>query len=293
MAKKPVLGKGIGALIPGYTDAPPDSELGARVVELPVEEIEPNPVQPRTDFNEERLEELTSSIREHGVIQPIIVNRVGQGYHIVAGERRWRASQKAGRTTIPAIVREVSSEQELMELSLIENIQRDDLNPIEEAEAYRALMEKCLLTQDDVAQKVGKDRSTVANMVRLLRLPFEVQDYLRQGSLQMGHARALLAMDSDEARLLLARRAVADKLSVRDVERAAGGGRKAPGKKRPADAAATRDPHLDNFEERLRHRFGTSVAIHRGRDLAGRIEVQFYNDQDLERILDLLLTDGT
>jgi ParB family chromosome partitioning protein len=293
MGKKPVLGKGIGALIPGYTDGPPGSEVGTRVVELPVEEIEPNPVQPRTDFNEERLEELTNSIREHGVIQPIIVNRVGQGYHIVAGERRWRASQKAGRTTIPAIVREVSSEQELMELSLIENIQRDDLNPIEEAEAYRALMEKCLLTQDDVAQKVGKDRSTVANMVRLLRLPFEIQDYLRQGSLQMGHARALLAMDSDEARLLLARRAVADKLSVRDVERAAGGGRKAAEKKRPADAGAARDPHLDNFEERLRHRFGTSVAIHRGRDLSGRIEVQFYSDQDLERILDLLLTDGT
>lgn len=292
MGKKPVLGKGISALIPEYPETGQADGQGARVVELPVDEIESNPVQPRTDFNEERLEELTRSIRERGVIQPILVNRIGQSYHIVAGERRWRASKKAGLTTIPAIVREIGSQQELMEISLIENIQREDLNPVEEAEGYRALMDQCFLTQDEVAQKVGKDRSTVANMVRLLKLPLEIQDYLRQDTLQVGHARALLALDDDDERLRLARRAVAEKLTVREVERAAGGRKPGEKSRRPTPKEAPRDPQLDDFEERLRHRFGTAVAIRRGRDLSGRIEVEFYDDDDLERLLELLLADG-
>ncbi|MFA6111069.1 MAG: ParB/RepB/Spo0J family partition protein, partial [Candidatus Latescibacterota bacterium] len=206
--------------------------------------------------------------------------------------RRWRASKKAGLTTIPAIVREIGSQQELMEISLIENIQREDLNPVEEAEGYRALMDQCFLTQDEVAQKVGKDRSTVANMVRLLKLPLEIQDYLRQDTLQVGHARALLALDDDDERLRLARRAVAEKLTVREIERVAGG--RKPGEKgrRPTPKEAPRDPQLDDFVERLRHRFGTAVAIRRGRDQSGRIEVEFYDDQDLERLLELLLADG-
>lgn len=294
MARKPVLGRGISALIPDGPEAGTADGEARQVVQIKIDDIEPNPFQPRADFDEEPLEELTRSIREKGVIQPISVNRVGQAYQIIAGERRWRATRRAGFDTIPALVYQIDSQQELMELSLIENIQREDLNAIEEAEGYRALMDRCFLTQDEVAQKVGRDRSTVANLVRLLRLPEPVQELLRSGGLQMGHARALLALEDDDERVELARWAVAESLTVRDVEAAVNGHRgrrgrtRRPGRKRQSDS----DPQLTEFEERLQHRFGTAVNIRRGKGKQGRIEVEFYDDVDLERILELLLEDG-
>ncbi|MDA1349890.1 MAG: ParB/RepB/Spo0J family partition protein [Chloroflexi bacterium] len=288
MGKKQVLGKGIHALIAEYGEQARDGEAGRQIVNLPVAEIDPNPHQPRMDFEEGALDQLTASIREKGVIQPISVNRVGQSYHIIAGERRWRASKMAGFDTVPAIIHEIESEEELIELSLIENIQREDLNPIEEAEGYRALRDTCMLTQEEIAQKVGRDRSTVANMLRLLNLPEEIQKYLRSGTIQMGHARALSALD-EEASLRLGRKAVKEGLSVRELEKAV----RSHGKKREhpksQDRAVRADERvLAGWEEKLRLHFGTAVEINR-KSNKGRVEIEFYSDDDLERILDLLL----
>ena len=287
MGKKPVLGKGIGALIPEYAEPSGQGDATRQVVYLNVNEIEPNPYQARTEFDEESIDELMRSIQEKGVIQPIVVNRIGQNYQIIAGERRWRATKKAGIQEIPAIVHEIESQQDLMELSLIENIQRENLTPIEEAEGYRSLTDKCFLTQEEVARKVGKNRSTVTNLLRLLQLPHEVQEFLRRGQLQMGHARALLGLEEDEDRLALAHRAVEEKMAVREVEKAVAHQRTGRKKKKSAKEVSG-DPHIRDYEERLQHRFGTAVNIRRTAANKGRIEVAFYNDGDLERILDLL-----
>ncbi len=290
MAKKQVLGKGIHALIAEYGEEANDAD-GRQVVNLPVAEIDPSPHQPRIDFDEDALEQLTSSIREKGVIQPISVNRVGQSYHIIAGERRWRASKKAGFETVPAIVHEIESEEELIELSLIENIQRENLNPIEEAEGYRALRDTCMLTQEEIAQKVGRERSTVANMLRLLNLPEEIQQCLRAGTMQMGHARALSALD-EHASLELGRKTVKEGLSVRELEKAvrSHGKKRGPRNGKNNHTAKSGDERvIAEWEEKLRHRFGTSVEINRKASSKGRVEIEFYSDDDLERILDLLL----
>ena len=289
MAKKQVLGKGIHALIPEYGETSGEGDI--QVLLLPIDDIEPNPHQPRLDFDEESLRGLMRSIQEKGVIQPVSVNRSGEGYHLIAGERRWRAARMAGMETIPAIVHEIDSTGELMELSLIENIQREDLNPIEEAQGYRELMDTCLLTQEDIARKVGRDRSTIANTVRLLKLPEELQNFLRSGQLQMGHARALVPLDRDDA-LELGHRAVSQGMTVRDLERAA---RKADsgrrrGREPTVNGDQPTDPLLSAYEERLRHFFATSVGIRRS-SKKGRIEIEFYDDGDLERILELLLRD--
>ena len=295
MAKRgrEVLGKGIHALIAEY---PQRMELsGTQLLEIPVLDIEPNPYQPRREFDEESLADLEASIREKGILQPVIVNRTApNAYHLIAGERRWRAAQRAGLEAVPAVVHEIDSPQELMELALIENIQREDLNPIEEAEGYQALMSRCLLTQEEIARRVGKERSTVANAVRLLKLPRELQVSLRAGELQMGHARALVSLDEGDA-LALGRRCIKERMTVRDLEKAVrvhGKGRKR-GKAGDRDgkgngAAAGRDPALAALEDKLRHRFSTAVDIHHG-GRKGRIEIEYYNDDDLERILELLL----
>ena len=288
MAKKQALGKGIGALIPDYPEAAVEDGAN-RVIQLNVDEIEPNPHQPRTQFDEERIEELASSIREKGVIQPIAVNRVGQSYQLIAGERRWRATVKAGYKTIPALIHEIDSVQELMEISLIENTQREDLNPIEEAEGYQALVTHCLLKPEEVARKVGKDRSTVANLIRLLNLPAEIQDYLKGGQLQIGHARALLGLDSEVDQLELGHRCARDKMTVREIENAVKSRRSGRDKiKRVPATEARRDPEIAGFEEKLRHRYGTRVNIRTGTK-QGQIEIEFYDNDDLERLLELLL----
>ena len=288
MGKKPVLGKGIGALIPEYAEPSSQGDAVRQVVNLNVDEIEPNPHQARTEFDEEQIDELMRSIQEKGVIQPITVNRIGQSYQIIAGERRWRATKKAGIQEIPAIVHEIESQQDLMELSLIENVQREDLTPIEEAEGYRSLTDKCFLTQEEVARKVGKNRSTVTNLLRLLQLPHEVQEFLRHGQLQMGHARALLGLEEDEDRLALGRRAVEEKMAVREVEKAVTSQRTGRKKKKaPKDVPS--DPHIRDYEERLQHRYGTAVNIRRTAANKGAIQIEFYNDSDLERLLDLMI----
>jgi ParB family chromosome partitioning protein len=292
MAKKPVLGKGINALIPEYPENNADGQDGRQIIYLNVNEIEPNPYQARTEFDEEHIDELMRSIQEKGVIQPINVNRVGHTYQLIAGERRLRATKKAGLETIPAIVLEIDSQQEMMELSIIENVQREDLNPIEEAEGYRALMDMCFLTQEEVAQKVGKNRSTIANTRRLLKLPLEIQEHVKKTRLHMGHARALLSLEEDEdAMLELGQRSVEEKWSVREVERAVNNRKNGRNKKRQPSTPQHRDPHMTSFEERLQHRFGTSVNI-RQQDKKGRIEIEYYDGGDLDRILELLLDES-
>ncbi|NKB71105.1 MAG: ParB/RepB/Spo0J family partition protein [Candidatus Latescibacteria bacterium] len=288
MAKKPALGKGINALIPEYPETSAASDGNRQIVNLNVDDIEANPYQARTEFSPEQLDELSRSIKEKGVIQPISVNRIGQNYQLIAGERRWRASKLAGYDTIPAVVYEIESQQELMELSLIENIQREDLNAIEEAEGYHALLHTCFLTHEQVAQKVGKKRTTVTNLVRLLELPQEIQGYLKKRELQAGHARALLGLDNEEVQLELAKRCIDNKMTAREVERAVNAIRSGRDRPRRARSSEATDPHIVSFQEKLQHRYGTAVNIRRN-EKKGRVEIEFYGDGDLERILELLL----
>ncbi|MDA0748748.1 MAG: ParB/RepB/Spo0J family partition protein [bacterium] len=298
MAKRNALGKGLGALIPGAeetdaADSPSEDtsnsseQPGLRVIEIAIDDIEPNPHQPRTEFDLDAVNELADSIREKGIIQPLTVRRFGSGYQLIAGERRLRAAGQAGLESVPCIVHQINTDQGMMEISLIENIQREDLNPIEEARAYRALMEECYLTQEEVAQKVGKERSTVANTLRLLNLSVDVRDALQADQISMGHARALLALEDDRAQAALCRKIIHDGLSVRTVEalvkaykedQTSNGGKPKP---RP------KDPQILSLEEDLQHRFGTSVSISR-KGKKGKIEIEFYTDDDLERLLDLL-----
>ena len=293
MAKRKALGRGLGALIPG-ADAQTEPEdqgttaQGRRILDVDVSAVEPNPHQPRASFNPESVAELARSIEEKGVIQPITVRRFGSGYQLVAGERRLRAARQAGLQKIPVIVATVVTDQEMMELSLIENIQREDLNPIEEAKAYRMLLDECFLSQEEVAKRVGKQRSTVANTLRLLNLADEVREALQSGKISMGHARALLAIEEQRAQIALCRQVVARGLSVRRIEalvRAASDGASPRARQRPS-----KDPEVVTLEEDLQHRFGTGVNIQR-RGTRGRIEFEFYSDEDFERLMDLLRGD--
>ena len=270
------LGKGLKALIPVT-----DEKVGG-AFEIAVEDVRPNRYQPRKIFNDLKLTELVNSIREKGVVQPIIVQKSDSGYELIAGERRWRAAQKAGLNKIPAIIREVSSEESL-ELALIENIQRENLNPIEEARAYQRLSDEFYQTQEDIAKKIGKDRSTVANFLRLFKLPKEIQDSISNEELTMGHARALLSLDSAKEQLSLKDRIVKRKMSVREVESYVNRSRetkKESSKKRV-------DIFKDRLEGELQRFFGTEVRILKGRN-KGKIEIIFYNDEDLERIIELI-----
>lgn len=277
MARR-ALGKGLGALLPELSE-------GSRVQQIPVADIEPNPFQPRMNIDEAGIEELKRSIQEKGVIQPIVVRRLEGGrYQIVIGERRWRAVKEAGMETIPAIVREVSSAEEMIELALVENIQREDLNPIDEANAYKVLMEECNLTQEEVAKRVGKDRSTVANLLRLLKLPDEVQERILDGELSMGHARALLSLEDPEEQVRLCREIIKNGWSVRKVERIV------RARREPKEDAKSKDkdPIIRDLEENLQRALGTAVRIIKG-GRKGKIEIEFYSDRDLERLISLLV----
>ena len=286
------LGKGLGALIPGAEEQTLVSDLGgdqntegSLVLRISVEDIEPNPHQPRERFDEEAVSELAKSIREKGLLQPISVRKFGTGYQLIAGERRLRASKVAGLDEIPALIFDVTSDQEMMELSLIENVQREDLNAIEEAKAYRALIDDCFLTQEEVAQRVSKDRSSVTNTLRLLSLAGEVRDALETNKISMGHARALLGLEDSRAQESMCKDIINKGLSVRRVEalvRVAKNGTAIP-KLRPAPA----DAHVAAVEEDLRQRFGTGVSIKR-QGKKGKIEIEFYSMDDLERVLELL-----
>jgi ParB family transcriptional regulator, chromosome partitioning protein len=280
--RRSALGKGLSALIPDT----PEPQTG--ITELDVDLLRPNEFQPRLRIDDARLEELAQSIRAHGVIQPIVVRRVGETYEIIAGERRWRAAQHAGLRRVPVVVREVhtQSPHEFLEMALIENIQREDLNAIEEAIAYRRLGEEFALTQDGIAKAVGKDRSTVANMVRLLKLPDEVQEEVAAGRLSMGHARALLALTDAAAQRTLARDIIARNLSVRETE---GLVKKSvePAPARAAKEAQPADVHTRAAEDKLRLQLGTRVRIVR-RGKKGRIEIEFVSEEELIRIYDAL-----
>jgi ParB family chromosome partitioning protein len=290
--KRRALGRGLAALIPGAAAPPPPAVagLGRDYFLCPIEDVNRAPEQPRQSFDEDSLAELAASIREQGVIQPLIVRqRDGGGYVIIAGERRWRAAQRAGLRQIPVIVKEATPAQ-AFELALVENLQRDDLNPIEEAEAYRRLSEEFSYTQEQLAQRVGKERSSVTNSLRLLKLPEAVRGMCASGQLSMGHARALLGCDSEAAILRLARAVAARGLSVRQTEEAvrrlrAGGGKHGPkAGKGPEPSASVRD-----LESRLRRALGTRVKVVQRSAQAGHLQIDYASLDELDRLLERLL----
>ncbi len=281
MSKRPALGKGIGALLSSATQ-----EGGRKYFLCPIEELRPHSNQPRKTFNDGKMAELVASIREKGIIQPLVVRRHGDHYQIIAGERRWRASQKAGLREVPVVIQDVSEDWAL-ELALIENIQREDLNAIEEAEAYRNLIAIFDLSQDEVAKRVGKDRSTVANSLRLLRLPAKVREDVVLAQLSMGHARALLSLESDEDILEARAQVVQKRLSVRETEalvkKIKSFGRNTPKGKGKNEA----DPELVHLAGELKRVLGTQVKIS-ARGKGGKIEISYYSPQDLDRLLAVL-----
>ena len=281
MDKRPALGKGLSALIP---DAPEP----ASTLEVDIDRLTPNRLQPRAQMDDGRLDDLARSIKTNGVIQPIVARREGDRFHIIAGERRWRAAQKAGLLRVPVVVREVAEGQDrsLLEMALVENIQRENLNPIDEALAYRRLSEEFRLTQEDIAAAIGKDRASVANFQRLLRLPAEVQGEVAAGTLSMGHARALLALSGEADQRRIARDVIARSLSVRETEALVRKTSEATKPKEPAAPKPT-DVHTRAAEDRLRLALGTRVRVIR-HGTRGRIEIDFGSEDELIRIYDQL-----
>lgn len=294
---KVALGKGLDALISGGITRKPEPQpvpvpVAAAtpskdsVVQVPIEQIHRSPFQPRTSFAEEPLQELVESIRTQGVVQPLLVRRDSTGYELIAGERRLRASQAAGLATVPVILRE-ASDQEVLELALIENLQRENLNAIEEARGYNELIQRFGLKQEDVAQKVGKSRAAVANALRLLSLPDDVQAWVAKGQLSVGHAKVILGLTIKEEQWLLAEQCLRHSLTVRQVEKlvekAKSTGRVPSSKKRRANRAT----HFEAIEDGLRQKLGTKVYITKGHR-KGRIEIEFYGEDDLSRLVALL-----
>lgn len=275
------LGRGLDALIPSL-----DISDEEKISQIKLSDLRPNPYQPRKEFDASAIEELKKSIEEHGVIQPIIIRKSIKGYEIIAGERRFRASKEAGLSTIPAVIKEFT-EAQVMEIALIENIQREDLNAMEVATAYQKLLERFDLTQEELSIKVGKSRPHVANYIRLLHLPENVQEYVSRGTLSMGHARTLLGIKDRKTLISLAKKSIDEGLSVRQleeivkkVEDVSRETKRATVKKRP-------DFFLTQFEDRLQSNLGTSVKIKKG-DKKGKIEIEFFSNEDLERIMELL-----
>jgi ParB family chromosome partitioning protein len=290
VASKFGLGKGLDALLSG-TDADETRVEGNGEIRLPLEKIRANPNQPRKVFEEEALNELAASIREHGVIQPIIVEAEANGtYMIIAGERRTRAAKMAGLREIPAVVRNYSAERRL-EVALIENVQRSDLNPVEESQAYRKLMEITGLSQEDVAARVGKNRSTVANALRLLKLPEAMQNALGAGSMTPGHARAILSVVNPADQEILFGRILGEAISVREAEKYAlelnGGSRAGSAKSKDAAPAKHKEPELAAMEQRFIDLLGTKVSISGGLK-RGSITIDYYSPEDLDRLYSIL-----
>ncbi|HOK43471.1 MAG TPA: ParB/RepB/Spo0J family partition protein [Thermoclostridium caenicola] len=278
------LGRGLDALI---SSANALENARDSVLEVKINDVEPNADQPRKVFDQERLQALAESIKEHGVVQPIIVRQDGSRYVIVAGERRWRAAKLAGLKTIPVVVKELSSRQ-VMEIALIENLQREDLNPIEEAEAYQKLMDEYSMTQEEVAKLVGKSRAAIANSVRLLTLAKEIREMLVDGRLTSGHARTLVAIEDENRQKELADLFVKKGLNVREAEKlAAQEAKRAAKKVRPKKE----DLEMTQLVEDLRTLFGTKIDLQRGKD-KGKIVIEYYSKEEFDRIIDLLLNVG-
>lgn len=281
MAKRPALGKGIGALLNSAVQ-----EGGKKYFQCPIEELRPHDNQPRKSFNDVSINELAASIKEKGVIQPLVVRRLGEHYQIIAGERRWRAAQRAGLDKLPVVIQDVS-EDSALEIALIENIQREDLNPVEEAEAYQHLIKVFALSQEEVAKRVGKERPTITNALRLLKLPVTIREKLLGGQLSMGHARALLSLDDDEDMDEAARQIMARKLSVRETEKLVKKIKKFTGSIPDKKTVKQADPNLDALIDSLAHYFGTQIHIAQKSDgRGGKIEISYQDLNELERILE-------
>ena len=304
MSRKSGLGKGLDSLIPNISTGKPQKteKLSTNSVKnvdnsvetvgktaptmLKISQVEPNRGQPRKKFDEETLEELAESIRQHGILQPLLVQKRDNHYEIVAGERRWRAAKLAGLREIPVLIQEFT-DQEAMEIALIENIQREDLNAVEEAQAYRTLMQEFHLTQEEVAEKVGKSRAAVANRLRLLRLPEKIQGWLAAGELSEGHARAILSLEDEERQLEAARQVMEKKLSVRETEKLVRELQKPPAQKKD-DSWREKDQFIyEKLEEELRALTGTKAVIQRRENGRGRIQLDYYSVEELERLMDL------
>lgn len=278
------LGRGLGALLSAESRPPDENALT-----IPIDSIQPNPLQPRMHFDEAKLSELAESVVSNGLVQPLLVRRSGVGYQLVAGERRLRAAKLAGLFEVPVVVRDVPDEK-LLELALIENIQREELNPIEEANAYKKLIDSIGLTQDVLAKRVGRDRSYITNYLRLLRLPEDLQQLVQEGKLSTGHARTILAISEPDAQRRLARRIIEGQLSVRDVERLV--------REKTEHAAEPRvdrqDANLRAAESKLRRKLGTKIRIIQNQATRrGKIEIEFFDDQELNRLYDLLMVSST
>jgi len=300
---KPALGRGLGALLGGspVAKAPipaavptlvqeqaPLVDTRERVLRVALGRIVPCPFQPRKDFPSESLRELADSIREQGIVQPLIVREQGAQLELIAGERRWRAAQLLGLTEVPVIVKE-ADDRAVLELALIENLQRENLNPVEEAQGYAQLVGQFQLTQEEVATKVGKSRAVVANSLRLLKLPSEVQAYLRDGRLSVGHAKVILGLNSEKHQRLAAERVLKDVLNVRQTEALVSHltAREIAGGTKIAPAGTPKDPHVVNLENQLRERLGTKVHLRYSQG-KGALEIVFFSDPELERILQIL-----
>ena len=294
MAKQ-ALGKGLGALIrksvvPLATDAAGIPDDFKRVRDVPLDQIIPSPLQPRTQFGESPLDDLMESIRQHGIIQPLIVRAVDGKLELIAGERRWRASKKLGLSTVPVIERE-ASDRDVLEMALIENLQREDLNPIEEAAGYVRLAEEFTLKQDEIAARVGKSRASVANAMRLLGLHLDIQMLVAQARLTVGHAKAILAIKDHETQLLAADQVIRRQLTVRATEKLAqallNGEPQQPGESKKGPAPRELDIHVRAITNRLREHLATHVAIQHS-SKKGKIEIEYYGDDDLQRLIELL-----
>ena len=278
------LGRGLGALL-----------ASDRTIELPepgeleIESIVPGPMQPRTEFDDQSLGHLAESIKTHGVVQPVLVRRIEDHYELVAGERRWRAAKLAGLRTIPAVIRDIA-DKDLLEVALIENVQREDLNPIEEAQAYSKLIETVGLTQEALAERVGRDRSYITNYLRLLKLPEDIQQLVKTKRISTGHARTLLGLQHVDLQRLVARQIINNDLSVRATEDIVRKRTEKTSSTRRAPAAATVDPNVRAAESKLRRALGTQVRILEDGTGAGKLEISYFNQQDLDRLYSMIMT---
>jgi ParB family chromosome partitioning protein len=281
--KRMALGKGLGALLPEFGQAEPGAFLHCGI-----EEIIPNRSQPRKHFDESKLQELAESIKEKGILEPLIVRRTDQGYELIVGERRWRAAQKVGMKEVPIMVKEVKG-KEAFEISLIENLQREDLNPIEAAEAFKHLIDEFNLSQEDLSKRIGKDRSTITNVLRLLKLPSEVRNQLLQNRITSGHARAILSLENKEKQKELCALIIKKDLSVREAEAIAKRWSEKPQKTiAPVRRKGDLESQLSSLQDSLRKYLGTRVQI-RQKDKKGKIEIEYYSHEDLERIVETII----
>jgi ParB family transcriptional regulator, chromosome partitioning protein len=293
---KPVLGRGLASLIPRVPPPPPQSQVRSDegtavdvISTIPLDRIERNPYQPRLEFDPVALDELKRSIQEKGVIQPITVRRIGDRYQLISGERRVRSAREAGLARIPAYIIAVHTDEEMLELALIENLQREHLNPIEVAISYKRLIDECRYTQEEVSHKIGKDRTTITNFLRLLKLPEPIQAAVRKGDISSGHARALVAIEDAAMQMDLFRKITGKGLSVREAERLVRdkGQKKGPGRKEGRSGTGAVASSLSNIEEQLRQFLGTKVSVKMLQDGKGEITIEYYSADDLDRLLEI------